>query len=199
MKKTIENLQENGFKVFHVKNAQKALETAKPFFLEIESVGLGGSESVREIGLLDWMYNQKTFKLINQYEQGISIKENEERRKWGLLSDLYVTSSNAVSESGYLINIDGSGNRVAALSYGPKRILLIIGKNKIVKNVEEGLKRINDIATPKNVERLNNKAVSHNKPQKYTVDNIQNYFSVIKKSDVNERIIVILVDEELGY
>jgi len=112
---------------------------------------------------------------------------------------LYVTSSNAVSESGYLINVDGSGNRVSALSFGPKNVLLIVGKNKIVKDVEQGFTRINNIAAPKNAERLNIKAASLNKPQIYTVDNIQNHFSVIKESDIQGRITVILVDEELGY
>ena len=199
MKNTTENLLNNGFKVFHVKNAESALETAKRFFNKVESVGLGGSESVREIGLYEWMCKQDNFKLYNQYEQGISMQENEERRKMGLHTDLYVTSSNAVSESGYLINVDGSGNRVSALSFGPKKVLLIVGKNKIVKDVEQGFTRIYNIAAPKNAERLNNKAASLNKPQIYTVDNIQNHFSVVKKSDIQGRITVILVDEELGY
>ncbi|OGJ44692.1 hypothetical protein A2272_02335 [Candidatus Peregrinibacteria bacterium RIFOXYA12_FULL_33_12] len=199
MNKTISNLENNGFQVISAKNTQQALEQAKTFFQNLQSVGLGGSETIREIGLLDWLRQQKTFQLFDQYEIGISMEENIKRRRQGLLADIYISSSNAVTESGCLINVDGSGNRVAAQIYGPKKVLLVVGKNKIVKNIEQGFVRIDKIATPKNVERLNQKALKHNKKPKYTAEDIQNIFCVIKKSPEKNRITIILVDEELGY
>ncbi len=200
MKETIRNLRDNGFDVIPVKNATEALETAKKFFADnVRSVGMGGSTTVQEIGLLSWLREQTGFQLFDQYEEGISMDENVERRRKGLLADIFVSSSNAITRSGYLVNVDGSGNRVAAQAYGPKKVLLIVGKNKIVPDVEAGFRRIEEVVAPKNVERVNKKAFSLKKEQKYTVQNIQSVFVVIKKSDDKDRIKIILVDESLGY
>ena len=200
MKETIRNLRDHGFEVISVRNAAEALETAKKFFTDnVRSVGLGGSTTVQDIGLLSWLREQTGFQLFDQYEEDISMEENVERRRKGLLADIYVTSSNAVTRSGYLVNVDGAGNRVAAQAYGPKKVLLIVGKNKIVPDVEAGFRRIEEVVAPKNVERVNKKAFSLKKEQKYTVQNIQSVFVVIKKTDNKNRISLILVDEELGF
>jgi len=200
MKETIKNLRDHGFDVVPVRNATEALETAKKFFTDnVRSVGLGGSTTVQEIGLLSWLREQTGFRLFDQYEENISMEENVERRRKGLLTDIYVTSSNAITRTGYLVNVDGSGNRVAAQAYGPKTVLLIVGKNKIVPNVEAGFRRVEEVVAPKNVARVNEKALSLNKEQRYTVQNIQSVFVVIKKSDDKDRIKIILVDEALGF
>jgi hypothetical protein len=199
MQSTIKNLQAHGFKVIPVKNAAEALETAKTFFTGVTSVGLGGSVTVQQIGLLDWLRQPHGFQLYDQYEAGITMAENVERRRKGLLADIFVSSSNAITRSGYLVNVDGAGNRVAAQAYGPKKVLLIAGKNKIVEDVEAGFRRIEEVVAPKNVERVNKKAFSLKKEQRYTVQNIQSVFVVIKKSDDKNRITIILADEELGF
>ena len=200
MEETIKNLRNNGFEVIPVRTATEALETAKKFFTNsVRSVGLGGSTTVQEIGLLSWLREQTGFQLFDQYEEGITMEENVERRRKGLLADVFVSSSNAITRSGYLVNVDGAGNRVAAQAYGPKKVLLIVGKNKIVENVEAGFQRIEEVVAPKNVERVNKKAFSLKKEQRYTVRNIQSVFVVIKKSDDKDRIKIILVDEPLGF
>ncbi len=199
MKETIKNLKDHGFEVIPVRTASEALEEAKKYFVDVQSVGLGGSVTVLEIGLLSWLRQQQGFQLFDQYEEGISMEENVERRRKGLLADIFVTSSNAVTRSGYLVNVDGTGNRVAAQTFGPRRVLLIVGKNKIVPDVEAGFRRIEEVVAPKNVERVNKKAFSLKKEQKYTVENIQSVFVVIKKTDNRNRISMILVDEELGF
>ena len=162
------------------------------------SVGLGGSESVKEIGLLDYLISKKDITLFNQYEDGISMDENIHRRRQGLVSDIFVTSTNAITKDGKLVNADGSGNRVAAFSYGPKNVLVIVGINKIVENLEAGFKRVMEVAAIKNIERINNKAIEMEKEPKYNIDNIANKFSWLKADD-RDRIIIILVNEELGY
>lgn len=199
MNETIKNLRANGFNVVTVKNATKALEEAKKFFTDVRTVGLGGSTTVQQIGLLSWLREQSNFQLFDQYEEGITMEENVARRRKGMLSDLFVASSNAITRSGYLVNVDGEGNRVAAQAYGPKKVLLIVGKNKIVPDVEAGFRRIEEIVAPKNVERVNKKAFSLKKEQRYTVQNIQSVFVVIKKTDDKKRITLILVDEDLGF
>ena len=199
MEKIIKNLRANGFEVIPVKDGEEALKTAKKYFTHVRSVGLGGSVTVQEIGLLSWLRKQGSFQLFDQYEEGISMEENMERRRKGLLADVFVSSSNAVTRSGYLVNVDGAGNRVAAQAFGPKKVLLIVGKNKIVDDVEAGFRRIEKIVAPKNVERVNKKAFTLKKAQKYTVQNIQSVFVVIKKTDDKNRTTIILVDEELGF
>lgn len=190
MENLIKNLQKRGFDVILAKDKNEAFKIAKEFIKNSKSIGLGGSKSVEEIGLLEYLSNLKNIQIFNQYEAGISPEENIYRRRNGILADLYITSSNAITKQGELVNIDGSGNRIAAQIYGPKKLLLIVGKNKIVENIEAGFKRIKEIVAPKNLERLNKKS--------YCVDDILNKSCVIFK-DEPKRTTIILVDENLGF
>lgn len=199
MKEFLEVLQSCGYDAHFVKNKSEALNLAKNYIKSNMSVGLGGSESVKEIGLLDFLMGNKEITLYNQYEAGISMEENIKRRRMGLISDIFVSSTNAITRDGKLVNADGSGNRVAAFSYGPTNVLLVVGKNKIVDTLEDGFKRVMETAATKNIERINNKAIEMGKEPKYNHDNIANKFSWIKADDDKGRIIIILVDEELGY
>ena len=199
MKEFLAVLKSCGYDAYFVKDKAEALSLAKSYIKPNMSVGLGGSESVNEIGLLDFLLENKEITLHNQYEAGISMEENIKRRKQGLISDIFVTSTNAITRDGKLVNADGSGNRVAALSYGPTNVLLIVGINKIVDSLEDGFKRVMDVAATKNIDRMNKKAISFGKEPKYNLDNIARKFSWIKADDEKGRIIIILVDEELGY
>ena len=198
MEKLINTLENCGYDVHFVQTKEDALNLSKTFIKANMSVGLGGSESVKEIGLLDYLISKKDITLFNQYEDGISMDENIHRRRQGLVSDIFVTSTNAITKDGKLVNADGSGNRVAAFSYGPKNVLVIVGINKIVENLEAGFKRIMEVAAIKNIERINNKAIEMGKEAKYNIDNIANKFSWVK-ADYKDRIIIILINEELGY
>ena len=199
MKEFLAVLKSCGYDAYFVKDKAEALSLAKSYIKPNMSVGLGGSESVKEIGLLDFLLENKEITLNNQYEAGISMEENIKRRKQGLISDIFVTSTNAITKDGKLVNADGSGNRVAALSYGPTNVLLIVGINKIVDSLEDGFKRVMDVAATKNIDRMNKKAISFGKEPKYNLDNIARKFTWIKADDEIGRIIIILVDEELGY
>ena len=198
MEKFIEILKSCGYDAHFVKTKEEAFELSKTYVKSGMSVGLGGSVSVQEIGLLDYLLNKKDITLFNQYEDGISMDENIKRRRQGLVSDIFVTSTNALTKDGKLVNADGSGNRVAAFSYGPTNVLLIVGINKIVEDLEAGFKRVMEVAAIKNIDRMNKKAISFGKEPKHNIDNIANKFSWVKADD-KDRIIIILVDEELGY
>ncbi|MDX9901329.1 MAG: lactate utilization protein [Aliarcobacter sp.] len=198
MEELINSFKDCGYDAHFVKTKEEAFELAKTYIKSGMRVGLGGSESVKEIGLLNYLLNKKDITLFNQYEDGISMDENIHRRRQGLVSDIFVTSTNAITKDGKLVNADGSGNRVAAFSYGPKNVLVIVGINKIVEDVESGFKRVMEVAAVKNIERINNKAIEMGKEPKHNLDNIANKFSWIKADD-KDRIIIILVDEELGY
>lgn len=203
MSKELESLLEkfttNGFNAKLVKNKQEALNEVKNFLLPNISVGFGGSVTIEEIGVFDYLKTRSDLTLYNQYEAGIDKEENTNRRRLGILSDVYLTSCNAVSEDeGYLVNADGSGNRVAAMIYGPKQVVLVIGKNKISKTKEDAFTRLENVAAVKNVDRLNEKAATFNKPQDHNIDSVLCKYTLIKK-DLESRINIILVEENLGY
>ena len=193
-----EAFKKNGMEVIPVATKEEALALAKTFIRPGMSIGLGGSTSVAQIGLLEYVTSLSDITLFNQYEKGISMEENARRRREGMLSDLYICGTNALTKTGELINADGSGNRVAAQIFGPKKVLIVTGRNKIVKNVEEGFKRIIEIAAPKNIERMNNTALAMGKEPRHNMNNIGNKWAYID-GDVEGRTTIILVDEDLGF
>ncbi|WP_428025834.1 lactate utilization protein [Arcobacter sp.] len=198
MQKLIDTLKSCGYDPHFVQTKEEAFALAKTFIKEGMSVGLGGSVTVGEIGLLDYLINKKDITLHNQYEAGITMAENSERRRQGLVSDIFVTGINALTRDGKIVNVDGSGNRVAAFCFGPKKILAIVGVNKIVEDVEAGFKRVMEVAAVKNIDRMNNKAIEMGKEPRHNLDNIANKFTWVKADD-KDRITIILVNEELGY
>lgn len=190
--------QKNGMEVVCVSNKEEALSLAMSFIQPGMSVGLGGSTTVAQIGLLEYVTSRKDITLFNQYEKGITMEENTKRRREGMLSDVYICGTNALTKNGELINADGSGNRVAAQIFGPKKVLIVTGRNKIVENVEEGFKRIREVAAPKNVERMNTMAIANGKAPTHSMNNIANKWAYID-GDVVGRTTIILVDEDLGF
>jgi len=193
-----EKLEQNGFDVLLAKNRHEALELAKKFIKNSTSIGLGGSTTVVEVGLYDYLVKHKNIELFNQYEEGITMEENLDRRRKGLLCDLYISGCNAITKDGKLVNADGGGNRVAAQIFGPKKVLLLVGTNKIVDDVEAGFKRIMEVAAVKNVARMNKKLEAMGREAKYHLGNIATKFTSIS-SDEKGRTTIILIDEELGY
>ncbi|WP_419764432.1 MAG: lactate utilization protein [Arcobacter sp.] len=198
MQKLLETLKSCGYDAHFVQTKEEAFELSKTFIKEGMSVGLGGSVTVGEIGLLEYITNKKDITVHNQYEAGITMDENKERRRQGLVSDIFVTGINALTKDGKIVNADGSGNRVAAFCYGPKKILAIVGVNKIVENLEDGFKRVMEVAAVKNIDRMNNKAKEMGKEPRHNLDNIANKFTWVKADD-KDRITIILINEELGY
>ena len=198
MKELLDTLTKCGYEAHFVKTKKEALELSKTYIHTGMSIGLGGSTSVSQIGLLDYIIEKDDLTVHNQYEKGISMQENTKRRREGMLTDLYVTGTNALTKDGKLVNADGSGNRVAAMIFGPKKVLVIVGKNKIVETVEDGFNRVMDVAAVKNIERMNNKSIQMGKEPRHNLDNIANKFTYIK-ADEQDRIVLIIVDEELGF
>ena len=198
MQQLLKKLKECGYDSHFVQTKQEALELSKSFIKDGMSIGLGGSTTVQQIGLLDEVVNNKNITLFNQYEKGITMEENTNRRRKGMLTDLFITGTNALTKDGKLVNADGSGNRVAALIFGPKKVLVVVGINKIVENVEEGFKRLMEEAATKNVNRMNAKSVEMGKEPRHNLENIANKFTYIK-ADEKDRITIIIVNEELGF
>jgi L-lactate utilization protein LutB len=148
----IKNLQTRKFEAFYCKNKEEAVEKAMSFISEKSSVSWGGSVTIHEIGLIDRIY--KTNLVIIDRDKAKTIEERFEIMRQSLLRDTYLTSANAISEDGIFVNIDGVGNRVAAITFGPKNIIMIIGMNKVCKTVEDARSRARNYAAPTNAHRV---------------------------------------------
>lgn len=197
---TVNALRNNNFAVHVMESGISACDYLLGQLQPGLSVGLGGSLTLEEIGL----YKQLTLQniiLYNQYEEGLSRAESLEIRRKGLLSDIYFSGSNAVTADGEIVNVDGVGNRVAAFSYGPKKVFIVIGRNKIVSDYAGALDRIRNHAAPLNAKRLkrNTPCVTDGKCHDCTSEErICNIIHVLKKQPIKERINVIIINEELG-
>lgn len=167
---------------------------------EKSSVTWGGSVSFEESGMLNTL-REHDYQLL---DRSLAQTEEEKRAFYGqsVMADAYFMSSNAITYDGILINIDGSGNRLACLMHGPKEVYIIVGMNKFVKTVEAGMDRVRNVATPANVQRLGKKTPCHETglcADCLSPDCICNQIVVTRRSLQPSRIKVFLVGEALGY
>lgn len=198
----MEALVNNNMAVDFVKTTQEAKEKALALISKDASIGLGGSTTVKQIGLLDELRNG-SYNLIDAYEQGIPREESVERRRKGLLADYFITGTNAITENGELVNMDGFGNRVAGQIFGPNNVIIITSVSKIVKDVHAAVERIKDVAAPKNANRFGTEPpCTKNEPCDDCPPDLRlcNVLTIIMRQAVKDRIQIILVeDETLGF
>ncbi len=152
VQESIKKLKENNISAFYVKDRQRAFEKVMSMIPEGSVVGLGDSLTLRQIGVVDAL-TKGNYTFLNPWKPGISIEESVKLKKRTLTSDVFVTGTNALTTDGKIVNVDGHGNRVAAMLFGPNKVVIVVGVNKIVENLEEALKRIRDKAAPLNVKR----------------------------------------------
>ncbi len=170
--------------------------------LNISSASWGDSMSLRDSGILDFLKAKPDIDFIDTFEPGITREESMERRRQALLVDLFLTGSNAVTEDGCLVNLDMIGNRIGGLTFGPHHVVLVVGRNKIVEDVESGMERIRRFAAPMNAIRHEGSKTPCVKTS-FCMDcqspqRICNTWTITQKSFPKGRIRVILVNEDLG-
>lgn len=198
---TIDSLKKNNIKAELVKTGEEAKNRIIDLLPDGSLIGIGGSTSVVQIGLLAALRSGDFF-LIDQYEEGITREESFERRRRGLLADYFITGTNAITMDGVLINMDGFGNRVAAQIWGPKKVIIVSSINKIVKDVDEGIDRIRKIAAPLNARRLNidTPCVRKEPCEKCLPDKtICNFLTIINRQPIPERMHIFLIEEKVGF
>ncbi|MBQ2897749.1 MAG: lactate utilization protein [Clostridia bacterium] len=205
-------LKNNNMDAFCVETKKDALSLLKNMLIPGETVAVGGSVTLDQVGVIELLKNGD-YNFIDRYESGISPEEIQNRFRMGLLADTFISSSNAITKNGCLYNVDGNGNRVAALIYGPKQVIIIAGKNKIVEDLKAAELRIKTIATPKNCKRLGIKSYCSTSGKCLSLNNqghemcdgcnsdsrICCSYVVTASQRVKGRIKVILVNEDLGY
>ena len=166
-----------------------------------------GSESVAKLGIWDEIAKLDGIKVFNPYQPGLSPAEGLEVRRQGLLADVMLASTNAITIDGVLVNLDGSANRVAAMAHGPHKVILLVGMNKVAGDLESAMSRVRNLAAPLNNLRLKSLNPAHNPPcvedgrchNCLSPDKICCIWSIIEFQRVEGRIHVKLVGEDLGY
>lgn len=196
---------------YFVKDGKEALEKTLELIKEGDTVAFGGSMTLAETGILNAVM-KGNFRALNRYSPDLSPEERQKMYRDAFFADVFLTSANAVTENGELINVDGNANRVSAILFGPKSVITVVGKNKIVKNILDGFERVKKIAAPKNTKRLNCDTYCREKgvciadgcredfangcksPQRICCD-----YAVCGYQREKNRIKVIIIDEDLGY
>lgn len=198
--KVIKGLESRNMTGYYAETKEEALQKALEIIPKGSSIGWGGSVSIAEIGLKEAVCNGE----YTVYNRDICTTPEDKRmtelQVFG--SDYFLCSSNAITEDGILVNIDGNSNRVAAIAYGPLHVVMIVGMNKVAKDIDSALSRARNIAAPINAQRFpldtpckKNGSCANCK----SMDTICCEFLITRFSRHAGRIHVILVNEELGY
>jgi len=204
IQKTIESLKKNGFEVFYVKNKN---DVGKVFFKEIfnnlkpKTVSYGDSITVESTGIIKELRQNEDINLIEITGHDLSWKEQIQARKEALQVDLFITGTNAITTLGCLINLDMIGNRIAGIAFGPKKVVIIVGRNKIKSTMEAGIARVKKIA-PQNAARHKELEVPCQNTRQCidcnSENRICNTWMITERSYPKGRIKIIIVGEELG-
>lgn len=199
--RTIENMEKNNMQGYFVQNEEEAVNKISEIIKEGDTVTVGGSMTLFETGVMDFLRNGK-YNFLDRYKEGLTPEDIKDIYRKSFAADAYFTSSNAITEEGELYNVDGRGNRVAAMIYGPDKVIVVAGVNKIVKDLDEAIMRNREWAAPANAKRLNRKTpcaeVGYCMDCK-SEERICSDYVVIKRQMVKDRIHVIIVNKNLGY
>lgn len=201
IKRTMINLEKNNMEACLVENEEELIEKVKAIIKKGDTVSVGGSMTLFETGIIDFLRSGE-YNFLDRYKEGLKAEEVKEIYRKSFFADAYFVSSNAVTEDGELYNVDGNGNRVAAMIYGPDKVIVIVGINKIVKDLAEAINRNRSCSAPANAKRLNRNTACAKVG--YCMDcssneRICNDYVLIRKQGQKGRIKVIIVNKELGY
>jgi len=198
-------LESNNFDVYLANDKTDAqtivLEGILPK-LGAKTVSWGGSQTFIATGLYDRLKDDANLNVLDAFDKKISAEEMLERRRQALLADLFITSTNALTETGQLVNLDMIGNRIGGLTFGPKWVILLVGRNKVVADLEEAMYRVKNYVAPVNAMRLDKKTpcvkTSYCEECK-SPDRICNTWTITEKSFPKGRVKVVLINEDLGF
>lgn len=210
--KTMENLRRNKMEPYFCETKEEACEVVKTLIKKGDVISSGGSQTLKETGVYD-IITSSEYNYLDRTIPGLTKEQIEEVYQKTFSADAYFTSTNALTENGELYNVDGNSNRVSAILYGPKSVIVVCGINKLVKNIEEAVVRVKTIAAPKNTIRLNcdtycaktGKCVSLSNEDSELCEGCHsdgrvccNYVVCAQQRHIN-RIKVVIIGEEYGY
>ena len=199
-KTIIKNLQRRHIEGFYCPSGEEAVKKVSELIADGSTVTWGGTMTVRDLGIPEHLKSRGTLEIIDR-DLAETLEERQAMYLRAFSADVYLSSANAISEDGVIVNIDGAGNRVAAITWGPKKVIFVIGLNKVTQTVEAALSRARGTASPINSARFDIKTpckadgVCHNCNSS---ECICNYVHFLRNSPKG-RHTVILVGENLGY
>ncbi len=195
--KVIKGLESRNMKGYYAADREEALQIALELIPENSSISMGGAMSAHEIGLVDAIKNGN-YNFIDRD----AAEDKRAAMLEGYDADYFLTSANAMTEDGVMVNIDGNSNRVSAIAQGPKHVLVIVGMNKICDDVDGAMKRARNVAAPINAQRfgLNTPCAKTGSCMNCkSPDTICCQFLITRCSRHTDRIHVILVNDNLGF
>ncbi|HHW45960.1 MAG TPA: lactate utilization protein [Clostridiales bacterium] len=212
VKRTMENLEKNNMKPYFVEKRSDVVPLVKQLLKPGETVAVGGSVTLAETGVLDLLRSGE-YNFLDRYRPGLTRPEVEEIFIKSFSADTYISSSNAITENGELYNVDGNSNRVAAILYGPKSVIIVAGCNKIVRTLDDAVMRVKQIAAPANTSRLSCETYCNKAGQCVALasntngitagcasaDRICCNYVISAKQRQKDRIKVIIIGEPAGY
>lgn len=197
-------LEENNFEVFIAEGVGEAKRIVEEDIVPrtgAKRVSWGGSMTFIATGLYEALRVNPKLEILDTYDKSLSPEDKVERRRQALLTDLFITGTNAVTETGVLVNLDMIGNRVGAIAFGPKNVLILVGRNKIVPDLDEAMYRIKNYVAPANAMRLDKKTpcvqTSYCEECK-SPDRICNTWTVTEKCFPKGRVKIVLINQDLG-
>ena len=197
----IKNLNRRHIEAYYCPTAAEAVKKVSELIPDGSSVTWGGSMTIRDMGIPQQLCNRGTLEVLDR-DKAETPEEIQEIYLRAFTSDVYLSSANAISEDGVIVNIDGNGNRVAAITWGPKKVIFVIGINKVAQTVEAAFARARSTASPINAQRFDintpckTDGVCHNCN---SADCVCSYVHFLRNSRNKGRHVVVLVGEDLGY
>jgi hypothetical protein len=198
----IQNLEKRRMSGSYAPNAAQAGKEIITMIPEGATVYRCGSMTTVALGLWEKISALPGARVIDPYKPGLSPEESYEQRRQGMMADVMIASSNAITLDGKLVNLDATGNRVAAMCFGPKKVILVVGINKVAPDLESAMARVKHYSAPVNTIRLGLANPCKEKALCFdckTASRICNMWSIIEGHMVKDRIHVKLVGENLGY
>ena len=201
IQETLSNLKKHGMEALYFSTRAEAKNEILKRIPPQATVGVGGSVTLREIGLLDDLA-KRGHEVFDHWKEGLSKEERFEMGRKQQKADIFLTSTNALTLDGKLINVDATGNRVTSMIFGPPNVIVLAGVNKIVTDLSEGLDRIKKVVAPRNCQRRKDSTpcaldlVCHDCQSPGRLCRIT---TIIERKPFDTELTVILVGEELGF
>jgi len=199
--RTVESLRKRGFDALSARSGAEATETILGMIPPGSTVGVGGSVTLRDIGLIGAL-ESRGHTIYQRWGTQVSQAEDFDYRRAQLTCDVFLSSSNAVTVEGELVNVDGVGNRVASMIFGPRKVIVAAGWNKIVPDVNAAIQRIRNVAAPLNAKRLELKVPCVTTGHCTDCDapeSICRVTSIISWKPRRTDLSVVLIEEKLGF
>ena len=201
IQRTMSALERNNMKAYYAESRDELFDIVRGLVKNDKLITAGGSVTLEESGVKQLLMTEFKGVYLDRSE-GKTPEEVEDILHKAFVSDTFFASSNAVTEDGELYNVDGRGNRVSAMIYGPTQVVLIVGVNKIVRDMEEAVCRVEQVAAPKNTRRLNSGTpceITGSCAHCRSRGRICCSYVRMAQQRVKDRIKVIIVNERLGY